>query len=248
MNKRKYKKHRKNLEKFFKKTDLLPTKKTVIAPSGKHSLDILAYKTKEGCWNYTRGIVRELPDGPVVADIKRNYSSFWHTWVSHQNGKEYLLCGEDYQGYTVINLTDRKEHTVFPDDGYEGHGWCWITAYPSPDGKLVAVFGCYWACPYDLRVYDFSEPDKTPLKLLSERDIQGNDSVIGWKDDKTIHIRREIDLRKSDGKEIDKLKLDELNEFLKKCEDGEDDITERFEDIFWNWKEETANTNKGISS
>jgi hypothetical protein len=147
----------------------------------------------------------------VVADIKRNYSHFWYRWISHANGKEYLLCGEDYQGYSCVNLTDEECHVYFPDEAYEGGGFCWTAAYPSPDGLVLAVDGCYWGCDYELLFVDFRDPDSLPYPELgrSERSVY---EVEGWTDNETIAHTHVTAVRTSDAVEYAALSDDEKAE------------------------------------
>jgi hypothetical protein len=149
-----------------------------VSPSAHYALDISRYTTSPDTWNYSRGVVTRVADGFVIADVRRNYAHFWHQWVTHPNGSTYLLCGEDYQGYTLINLDRRITHTCFPDAAYDGRGFCWTAAHPSPDGLLLAVEGCYWACPSELVLYDFRTPDQLPLTELERVGMLLD--AIGW--------------------------------------------------------------------
>ena len=133
-----------------------------LSPSGAYALEVAEYTAGPSSWNYSRGLVREVASGRLLADVKRNLAGFWFTWVLRADG-EYLLCGEDYQGYNVIDLARAKNVLTFPPEAYKGQGFCWGTAYPSPSGQLLAVEGCYWGGPNDLVVYDFSEPLRSPL-------------------------------------------------------------------------------------
>jgi hypothetical protein len=108
-----------------------------------------------------------------------------------------LLCGEDYQGYSIINLSNSKIYTYFPEDGYNGTGFCWAAVYPSKDSLTLAVDGCYWACPYDLVLYDFNNPDIVPLKELNR--ISDITDTSGWENDQTFIVTKEVVIRKSDG-------------------------------------------------
>lgn len=149
------------------------------SPTGLYSLEVSAYTSGPGTWNYSRGVVRRTSDLAVVADIKRNYGSFWFAWVSHKNGNEYLLCGEDYQGYNVVELHSGRNHFHFPDEAFNGNGFCWAVVHPSPDGLTLAVDGCYWACPYELVFFDFSNPMDVPLSELAR--IDDFEDTAGWK-------------------------------------------------------------------
>lgn len=92
----------------------------------------------------------------------------------------------DYQGQTVIELDTGRHVNHLPSSASRGHGFCWASINPSPTGKLVAVEGCYWACPYELRFYDFSEPMLPPWPVVgSEHELI---EFVGWIDDERAHI------------------------------------------------------------
>lgn len=189
-----YMERRKRVEGMFTVEKLKPDSIRVeLSPSGKYQLEIRTYTTGEKTWDYTRGIVTKIEESKPIADVKRNYHHFWHAWFQHPNGNEYLLCGEDYQGYSVVNLTTREYHCYFPEDAYRGAGFCWASAYPSPDGLALVVDGCYWACPYELVLYDLSNPDALPLpeiKRMADACMYDSD---GWDDNNTFRYVREID-------------------------------------------------------
>lgn len=168
-----YIKSRKKLEKFFVgKT--FDTATTHFSKLKNYFLTVHRYKTKKGCWNYTRGIV-ETKDGATLADIKRNYSAFPFLFITHPNGKDYLVCGEDYQGYTIVNLTDETTKTFIPEGWLKGVGFCWASYKFDEENKNLIVDGCYWAFPYETVTYDFSDPDNLPLKELDRKDMEDDD-------------------------------------------------------------------------
>jgi hypothetical protein len=203
-----YKARRQEIEKLFK----LHRKKrdeTEVhnSPSGQYKLVVEHYAVGKDRWDYSIGMVIHVPSKKIICKIKRNYGVFWHSWVSHDNGFDYLLCGEDYQGYTTVNLTKQETFTHFPDEGYDGSGFCWSAAFPSPDSSILAVDGCYWACPYELVLYDFTQPDILPYKELKRIDSLAD--CGGWKDKCTFILTRDVELRKSDGKPYGELTEDE---------------------------------------
>jgi hypothetical protein len=119
------------------------------SPSGKYILEVTQYSADDRTCKYARGIVRRVADHAQVADIKHNIGHFLYVWVLYPNGFEYLLCGEDYQGYNVICLNTGKNQVHFPPEAFDGHGFCWASIHPAPDGLTLAVEGCVWATPYD---------------------------------------------------------------------------------------------------
>jgi hypothetical protein len=223
--KTKHEKYRKGIGKYFK----TPGKEIEVSEFEGFRLNVSSHETRKGCWSYTEGIVTRLSDNFIVADIKRNYATFWHTWVNHPNGKKYMLCGEDYQGYSIVNLTDGIYKVHFPEEGYEGHGFCWVSATPSPSGKLLAVEGCIWACPYEILILDFSEPDSLPYKSFSCLDALSG--MKRWHNDDSIEIINELDIRKSDGKLWKDLTVEEYEEAFFK-----EDIDSREEIIIQPWR------------
>jgi hypothetical protein len=148
-----YQERRRQIERFFVPENAIDVPVTVsTSPFGQFVLEVRKYLTGHSAdgyktWDFSRGIVRRIADQKIIADIKRNHPYFWRTWVKHQDGNEYLLCGEDYQGYTVVNLHNGHVQSYFPPKGYHGGGFCWTAAYPSPDSKILAVDGCYSGAP-----------------------------------------------------------------------------------------------------
>jgi hypothetical protein len=102
---------------------------------------------------------------------------FWFAWVTQAN-QEFLLFGEDYQGYNVLELSTGLNVFTFPTEAYKGMGYCWAAVYPSPDARTLAVEGCYWACPYSATFYDFSNPTASPLPELAR--FEDLDKIEGW--------------------------------------------------------------------
>lgn len=130
--------------------------------------------------------------------------------MTHQNGHPYLWCGKDYQGYTCIDLDTCVLRDYVPPEASEGGGFCWIDVLPNSSGTILAVHGCYWAAPYGIHFYDFSDPDQWPLLPLgvyypsydTEYDTygwDGNDFVYVFKCEKvTFESYRDLYLQSID--------------------------------------------------
>lgn len=173
------------------------------SPSGEYCLVIDYYTTRKGCWNYSRGVVFDK-NNKKIADIKRNYHSFWYAWAEkHPNGHDYLLCGHNYQGQTVVELDTRTKKSYLPKEAKQGFAWCWADVKVSPNCTKVAVEGCVWGAPYDLVIYDFSNPMNLPYKLipvLYDEDL--GDEKWDWVSDDEISLESQIEVRKSDKKPV----------------------------------------------
>ena len=168
------------------------------SPSGMYVLDVAVHRTgsdpKTPSWEYSRGVMVDNKTQEKIADIKRNFGHFPYAWV-RQNQKEYLICGEDYQGYSVVDLERAKTHVFIPSEALSGTGFCWAEIKPSSSGKYLLVDGCYWACDYELRLYDFSKPTELPIPMVANLSyLYGNPyeesvSLHGkWLDDRRIEI------------------------------------------------------------
>jgi hypothetical protein len=204
-----YAERRREIEARFATGELIADRRKVAdSPSGMHRLTLDYYQRGPGTWAYSRGVVSDTRTGRVIADVKRNFSHFWYSWVNHANGNEYLLCGEDYQGQTVVNLASGRVRSCFPESGFAGHGFCWTAAYPSPDSRTLAVEGCYWACPYDVVFFDFSTPDELPYRELHRMEgLLGE--CVGWTSADTFEFTQEVDVRASDSKPYNELSDEE---------------------------------------
>lgn len=130
-----------------------------LSPCGRYLLTVETKGTRPGCWNHTVGIVTRVDSGEQVARVDRNYSSFPYEWVTpHPNGHDYLVCGADYQGQTVLELDTGKRRDLLGKEAARGNGFCWASYRWEPRGQLLLVDGCYWACPYEWRVFAFDSP------------------------------------------------------------------------------------------
>lgn len=184
------------MAKFFTPENFSEKRPEILnSPSRNYTLEIENYQTSKGCWNYSQGIVKDRA-GEILFKIQRNYCNFWHAWVPHPNGHEYLLCGEDYQGYTVVDLTARTKKTHLTFAATKGWGFCWASCDPSPDGTLLAVCGCYWGGPYDTLILDFSHPLCMPFPELArfeDGSTYDNENQIKWLDKDSYQLVRTVD-------------------------------------------------------
>ncbi len=144
-----------------------------VSPSGKYKLTIQTYSTVKGSWYYTAGVVTEVATGEKIAEVHRNYSSFWHLWLI-QEEKEYLLCGENYQGYGIIDPVAKTTEFYLPDAASEGHGFCFVDVRQTAPDRIL-VNGCYWACPFEVLTFDVSDPLTLPYPELDRRENAGDD-------------------------------------------------------------------------
>lgn len=166
-----YKQSRVELDKYYREGNLessrvleiedLPERYTVISES---------YKTGEHTWSVIKLSVVDTVTGKDVT-VKRNYSAIDVVYC-RQNGKNYILTGEDYQGYTLIDLDKMERFTYIPEGWLNGSGWCPIrvVGWNEIDGTLE-VIGCIWGGEYTRRIYtnfNFKEPNFEEFNEIDE--------------------------------------------------------------------------------
>jgi len=171
----------------FDPTLILPEEHSeATSPCGRYQLVTDAYGTASSPMIPSMVVaeVRLAESGEVLATIRRNDDRLFYTWIS-RDGHDYLLFPEDLQGQSVADLTDRRVEGFASKDG----GFIWTEFHPSPDKAKLAVVGCYWACPYQVTVYDFRNPMILPLPIVAQYDLPGNDTSFGeWRCDGSLTI------------------------------------------------------------
>lgn len=143
---------------FAPENAVLEKRREVLSPSGKYKLVITPFATKPGSWNYSQGIVYRKDSDDPIAEVRRNYGAFPNTFVEGHPKGDFLVCGEDYQGQTVIELNTGERRDLLSDGTDKGWGFCWSSHRYDVANQILVVCGCHWACPYEHRFYDFSNP------------------------------------------------------------------------------------------
>jgi hypothetical protein len=133
-------------------------RKEHVSPSGKYKLVVTPFATSPGSWSYSQGLVYAIGSDTPMAEVQRNYGSFPFSWVENHPKGDFLVCGEDYQGQTVIELDTGARRDHLPTEAGQGVGFCWVQHRYDAASKLLVVAGCVWACPYEFQFYDFSDP------------------------------------------------------------------------------------------
>ena len=158
-----------DLDFFVPENANLACRREYLSDSGTYKIVITPYETKEGCWNYTQGLVFRVGSDAPIADVRRNYSSFPYSFVEdHPNGHPYLICGADYQGQTVIELDTGARRDFVPEAAEDGCGFCWVDYRFDAQSTILVVAGCLWGAPYEYRFYDFSKPMEGWPEIASE--------------------------------------------------------------------------------
>jgi hypothetical protein len=128
--------------------------------------------------------VRKVETGEVLVILRRNDDRLFYYWIT-RDGPDYFLFPEDLEGHSVTDLTDRRIEGYATRDG----DFVWTEFHPSPDKAKLAVIGCYWACPYQVTVYDFRNPMNLPLPIIVMFDLPGNNAKFGeWHSNNSLTL------------------------------------------------------------
>ena len=157
-------------------------KREHLSPSGKYRLIISLTVSHKGYWQFSIAHVEHVETDEIRAVVHRNYPSFPFCWVEdHPDGHDYLVCGEDYQGQTIIQLdTGLRKDYLPPSATRAGACFCWIDIEFEQSPLALRVEGCYWAFPYEMVRYDFSDPFSLPY---AEIDRWTEDEEDEWEDE-----------------------------------------------------------------
>lgn len=204
--------------KFFVKENIISTSEHY-SPSNKYKLIINVFKTGEKTWEYSNGEV--FKNNSLIDIVNRNYRSFPFAFVeNHTNGNDYLICGENYQGQTIIELNTGKRFDHIPGvTTNNSGGFCWSSIKASPKKDKLLVDGCYWASPYEYKLYDFTNPLSIP-KEIKTIDIDGQMEPYGeivdaeWIDDENCKMKIEYSWCVPKDKKFDLLTSEEKDVFF----------------------------------
>lgn len=210
-----YSKKRRNVESRWRDSSPLRNKSEVFSsPSEKYKIRITPFVFRlERLWSYTFG---EVFDGKkAVTSVLRDYSSFPLCWCEgHPDGHDYMVCGEDYQGQTVIRL-DTGERVDFVEASAEKRlSWCWNSFFVSPDKTKIIVSGCFYTSQYELRIFDFQNPFNLPFKRAGQDFVEYYDELLGWRDNSTILVSKTLEYRTSDGVLLDSLPVEDQHKAI----------------------------------
>lgn len=112
-----------------------------------------------------------------------------------------------------MELDSGERIEYLPDSAEPGSGFCWARHHLAPTGEVLIVDGCYWANPYELVAFDFSQPMGLPYVELY-RWVGDLDVVDGFDEQGNLTWTFEQEVRASDGKPVADLTEAEDSEVL----------------------------------
>jgi hypothetical protein len=107
-------------------------------------------------------------------------------------------------GQTVIELDTGKRRDYVEDEGF-----CWCEYSVSPHRQFVAVHGCYWACPFELRTFDVSDFLALPYKKLWEMSRGRDVRKFTWNPDNSLEFLYALECSPELKKTTDQMTVEE---------------------------------------
>ena len=100
-----------------------------------------------------------IMNGNIIYSF-RTHNDSGHFWrISHQNGRQYLAFKQDLYGYSVLDIEAGRDYQYYPKGSFPmGETFIWAIFYYNPRNNILAVDGCYWACPPSIVLADFADP------------------------------------------------------------------------------------------
>ena len=119
-------------------------------------------------------IIKDQTDNVVIAYTINDGHMFLKLF-HHQNRHDYLVFNIDLYGYSVMDLADNAVRHYIPKESFDGgETFIWCNLHYNQENNVLAVDGCYWACPTSVILLDFSDP----MKQSVWADV--NDYVTGY--------------------------------------------------------------------
>ena len=152
-----YSQHRKKIMDHFKIAKPLSNRvKKYESPSGKYTVVVtpveFRFRNKKTKYIYTIGTVYQ--DGKMIFNVHRNAPDFPYLFVeNHEDGFDYLLCAEDNQARTVVQLNTSKARSFISEKSQRGIEFCWQKLHTSENAKVIAVEGYVKHKPKDKLEY-----------------------------------------------------------------------------------------------
>jgi len=172
-------------------------KETRNSPSGKYKLELMPYSVQDmRCPFYSVVEIVRISDGERMGKIIRNEADFPFLFVENRDGKDYLMCAEDYQGFTLINITDGKKYDYIPEKSKRELALRITDFHLTPNKECVAIEGFGKLKPSDIiesdeiHFYKINDLTKLPYQEIDKRISFAYDKVIGWETNERFIISR----------------------------------------------------------
>lgn len=166
-----YRSHRQNQEAIFRPQNLMTDAngEAVLTELGEgYQLRSRIYQGKNQNGGVNRGSENDLHDqnGRLVYTWRCiDLDCAFCQLIAHADGRPYLIFRCDLYGYSVLNLDTLQDFHYIPSDSFPVSAdekfqetFIWTGVNYDRNSNLLAVEGCYWACPSSIILLDFTNP------------------------------------------------------------------------------------------
>lgn len=182
---------RKDVKRYFHESGKLPEREHyVLSNGGLYYFTATPYKQNDPSrnWIVSKIEIWNIEASRLLFHYLRDDDLHCGTWVQKQK-KDYLFLPECSQGQSVFDVSENRLYSFYSSKD----PFIWLGVFPSPDANRVAVDGCYWGCPNELRVFDISEITKLPYPMIyQEHNFDQNNKCVfeSWSDNNTLVVCR----------------------------------------------------------
>lgn len=171
------------------------------SPLGKYTLELTPYSVKDSkCPYYSFVDIVSTADGTRIGKVVRNEADFPFLFIENENGNDYLMCAEDYQGFTIICINSGKRWNFVPEKARRDLALRITDFHLSPNRKNLGIEGFIRAKPSDLvdtdeiHFFKISDLCSLPYQEVDKRVTFAYDKAIGWETDERFVISRIEDI------------------------------------------------------
>lgn len=111
------------------------------------------------------------------SDTDNSNPRIFFDFIRHSNGHRYFPFHIDLYGISYLDIDSGEAYHYIPE-GYQhdaewtyGESFIVTGVFYDKDTDLIAYEGCYWACPSDVMVGDFSQPLNYDPHLVSVYEV-----------------------------------------------------------------------------
>jgi hypothetical protein len=178
---------REEIKKYFsEKNKIADSERIIHSPKDKYRLLTEEYKQDVLDRNWTVIKVKVYEESQKIFEFITSNDIITCRWIVRDE-VDYLIYPEDLEGQSILDLTNKQ---IYSFTSHEDP-FIWINIIVSPDKKKLAVDGCYWACPYELVIYDITDLTTLPYPEIKRETIYSNKEIIGWQDNQTVILKED---------------------------------------------------------
>lgn len=160
-----YEQRRKNSDDYFMPQYLRNCSEKIVQFTDKYSVKSRFYSGEKDGYPCIMS-ENELLDGneDVIYTWRNLDGNGVVSLFKHSNDRHYLIFCIELYGYSVLEIESGLTFNYIPSQSYPRDSetfeetFIWLDASYDPKSNLLAVGGCFWACPESVLVLDFTDP------------------------------------------------------------------------------------------